>query len=192
MILCEALKKGKNNLEELDVGNNTIEVDGALKIAELLEEKKSFIKLVVRTGGIEPEGVEGLLNAVAKNLKMEILDLAESEFNEENIGHLEIAIKNCTKLVVLDLTDTGTQRSAEAIFTIIRDYGRVLTDFYYNNNELKDGVGRRCLDLALNFRKLKLLEMRGTISGSLGKEYVANFSGKGIALEYEKIKSNQK
>jgi len=139
---------------------------------------------------MQEDYMDDVIKAVAINPRITTVDLSKNGFQDNDMEIVAGIFKNCKGLASFNFSDNEIpEASTEKLFESAVNHAHALTEFYYNENEVKDVMGKKCLDLALKLPKLKMLEMKRTISDELGKEYERKFRHKGIDFKYEKIEA---
>jgi len=165
----------ESKIEVIEIGRNRLESKGAVALSKVLTEKKSFKKINVQQNGIKKEGTMELLKSIRENPNMEEIYLNDNWVKgEEAVNLLDDIVRLCQKLKVVNLSDNNIgDKASIRIFEIFAKNGLNLESVYYNYNELsEEEIIRKCIEIALNLPKLKILEMEGNgISKSMAEEY---------------------
>jgi Ran GTPase-activating protein (RanGAP) involved in mRNA processing and transport len=140
-IVVNALKQGivAETLTHLDISHNKIERSGAQALTSLLEASSCLTSLNVSECKLSGEAVEALLEAIAKNEKLEDtkIDISGNDLGSTAADNIAKSIAGNNQLHTLNLRDMKLK--AEGLKTVI--------DAIRENSSIK------CLDLGWNVKE---------------------------------------
>ncbi|MFN8578405.1 MAG: hypothetical protein U0354_16330 [Candidatus Sericytochromatia bacterium] len=149
--LVEVLLENNNSINELYLGGNHINKDGAFEIAKLLE-KNNIEHLFLNVNNIGDEGIKYISEKLKENISLKSLGLASNNISSIGAKELFEVLKDNKSLEKLDLGySPSTKVLGEKANCIDDDCLEYIHDFFKSNNTLKsiDFVNNNFSDIGL-------------------------------------------
>lgn len=158
--ICDALKKGGQNLKVFQATKNRIETE-AVKIAAILRQMSELEELVIFQNNIRDEGMLELIRSLEECPKLRYLDIGDNLLKGESVDLLFKVLKGKKELKVLKISDCNvSQEDSHKFEEFFRDVEFDLEFFGFNYNEVDDLKGFcESLKVCKNLRKV---EVKGT------------------------------
>ncbi|KAJ2721319.1 Ran GAP Rna1 [Coemansia sp. Benny D115] len=153
---AECERQGKEpSLHTIICGRNRLENGAAPAFAKAFAALKSLREVRMPQNGIRPEGIAQLMDGLAKNTGLAVLDLQDNTFTHSGSAALANALANWSTLETLNIGDCLLgSTGGRVVIESLKDRATLKTlNLQYNEIE-HDGA----LALAETLRNLKLLE----------------------------------
>ncbi|KAK7476958.1 hypothetical protein BaRGS_00031817 [Batillaria attramentaria] len=156
-------------------GRNRLENDGATALAAAFKEIGTLEELAMPQNGINPPGISALVDAIAVNKNLRILNLNDNTFTEVGAREMSKVLPQLQALEVINFGDCLLKtEGALALAKALKLGQKKLKELILSGNEIKQSGAIAVTEAMTDKENLAVLDLNANQLGEEGVELVQN------------------
>lgn len=154
------------------MARNRIEDAGAMQVADALKNLKNLKELHIYQNFIRNEGMFEVFASLQGCQNLEFVDVQDNYVKEQTASNLANLVKSNKNLKNLNLSDCNmTEEENEVLLDALEEANLALEKVGFNYNSLSSEQAKRFLNILLQNKSIKRLDIKGNDFRSKTKKY---------------------